>query len=502
MEGTYTVAAEQLDTAGNVGRSAVSTLVVDVSGPSAAIIGRPADFSRSSTAAFQFSSSDANVTFECRLDSTAEAAFVACSSPKTYPGLADGPHTFSVRARDAVGNTGGVAADTWTTDTRAPGAAISAAPPLTTTSRTAMFAFSVDEPGAKFDCRVDATPSTACTSPQSYGGLADGPHTFAVRAVDAAGNEGFTFWTWTIDTIAPDTAIILGPAPTIDRDDATFDFVATEAGARFECSLDGAAFGSCASRLVLTRLPGGAHTLRVRSWDVAGHVDPSPAAHEWTVSRPAPAPPPAEPDRVPPSEVGGATARAGDGRVTITWTPPADPDFERVVVVRVSPGKSAPSRTVYEGADTALVDRGLTNGVRYRYRITTRDRAGNSSAGVEVAATPRSPLIAPRNGASVSAPPVLRWRPPPRATYYNVQLWLVRAGGQQQAARPVKVLSAWPSTPRLKLIARWVFGGKRYWLVPGSYRWFVFPGFGKRSQARYGALVGQSALTVKGRKAL
>ena len=47
-----------------------------------------------------------------------------------------------------------------------------------------------------------------------------------------------------------------------------------------------------------------------------------------------------------------------------------------------------------------------------------------------------------------------------------------------------------------------MFGGKRYRLVPGSYRWFVFPGLGKRSQARYGALVGQSAFTVKGRKAL
>jgi len=56
--------------------------------------------------------------------------------------------------------------------------------------------------------------------------------------------------------------------------------------------------------------------------------------------------------------------------------------------------------------------------------------------------------------------------------------------------------------PRLKLTRRWAFDGEMYRLVPGTYRWFVFPGFGKRSQARYGALLGQSGFTVKATKAL
>jgi hypothetical protein len=101
-----------------------------------------------------------------------------------------------------------------------------------------------------------------------------------------------------------------------------------------------------------------------------------------------------------------------------------------------------------------------------------------------------------------AAPPLLRWKPAPRAAYYNVQLWLVRASGQQKAVRPVKVLSAWPSVTRLKLSPRWIYDGKTYRFVPGSYRWYVFPGFGKRSQARYGDLLGQSAFTVKAKKAL
>ncbi len=504
-EGSHTFRARGVDMAGNVGPETTRTWTIDTLAPDTAITSAPSSQTNSRSASIAFGSTEAGSTFECRLDA---AAFAACTSPAVLNDLGDGPHTFRVRATDRAGNVDTTpASHTWTVETRPPTTTITSGPNVLAASASAAFVLAADEPVARFECRLDAVSSfTACLSTVTYTQLADGSHTFRARGVDMAGNVGAeTSRTWTIDTTAPDTTIKSGPSPSVDRGDATFDFAATEAGARFECSLDSAAFASCASPLVLTELPDGRHTLRVRSLDVAGNVDSSPAAYDWIVSRPAPSPPPAppaEPDRVPPSEVRGASARPGDARVTVRWTPPADSDLDRVVVVRISPGKSARSSSVYQGTGTALVDRGVKNGVRYRYRITTRDRAGNSSAGVEVAATPQAPLIAPRNGASVFAPPVLLWQPTPRATYYNVQLWRVRAGGQQQAAKPVKVLSAWPSTPRLKLRARWVYLGKNYRLAPGSYRWFVFPGFGKRSEARYGALVGQSAFTVKARKAL
>jgi hypothetical protein len=57
---------------------------------------------KSREAKFTFSSSEAGSTFECSLDS---GAFSPCSSPTTYSNLANGTHTFVVKATDAAGNT-------------------------------------------------------------------------------------------------------------------------------------------------------------------------------------------------------------------------------------------------------------------------------------------------------------------------------------------------------------------------------------------------------------
>ena len=62
----------------------------------------------------------------------------------------------------------------------------------------------------RYECRFDGDAEfTACTSPQTYTGLAPGaPYSFDVRAVDRAGNADPTPATWTWSVVAPDCSSV------------------------------------------------------------------------------------------------------------------------------------------------------------------------------------------------------------------------------------------------------------------------------------------------------
>jgi N-acetylglucosamine-6-sulfatase len=81
----------------------------DTRAPDTEITQKPTDPSSSGEASFSFTGTDdatlpSDLVFQCRLDSQDEAAFAACTNPRTYSGLATGSHTFEVRAVDEAGN--------------------------------------------------------------------------------------------------------------------------------------------------------------------------------------------------------------------------------------------------------------------------------------------------------------------------------------------------------------------------------------------------------------
>jgi hypothetical protein len=88
------------------------------------------------------------------------------------------------------------------TDTTPPETTIDSGPSGSTNSASASLAFSSNELGSTFECRLDNATYSTCTSPQSYASLVDGSHTFEVRAKDGAGNIDATpaSRTWTVDT--------------------------------------------------------------------------------------------------------------------------------------------------------------------------------------------------------------------------------------------------------------------------------------------------------------
>jgi hypothetical protein len=85
---------------------------------------------------------------------------------------------------------------------------ISSRPLSLSDSAAASFTFSGGN-GSGYQCQLDGGSYGACTSPASYSGLAQGSHTFAVRAVTAGSTGPSTSYTWTVDTVPPTQTIAL-----------------------------------------------------------------------------------------------------------------------------------------------------------------------------------------------------------------------------------------------------------------------------------------------------
>ncbi len=288
-DGQHTFEVRATDPAGNTdGSPASRTFTIDATDPQTTIDSGPANPTNDRTPTFEFSSSQPGSSFECSLDG---AAFATCTSPETTASLSDGQHTFEVRATDPAGNTDqSPASRTFTVDATDPETTIDSGPSGLTNDPTPTFGFSSDEAGATFQCRIDAAAFTSCDSPKTYGTLADGQHTFEVRATDPAGNTDGSpaSRTFTIDATDPQTTIDSGPAnPTNDRT-PTFEFSSSQPGSSFECSLDGAAFATCTSPETTASLSDGQHTFEVRATDPAGNTDQSPASRTFTVDATAP----------------------------------------------------------------------------------------------------------------------------------------------------------------------------------------------------------------------
>jgi hypothetical protein len=176
------------------------------------------------------------------------------------------------------------------------------------------------------------------------------------------------------------------------------------------------------------------------------------------------------------------TTTVGDRRVVVGWKTAAD--AKSLEVVRTPGLGSERTSVVFRGPGERFQDRTVRNGVRYVYQVRIADAAGNVGSRT-VSAVPGFRLLSP---AVVRAghPPLLRWTPVRGARYYNLQLF---RGGR-------KILSVWPTRPRYQLKRRWNDGGKVRRLVPGRYRWRVWPGYGPRSKGDYGKQIGPRTFTL------
>jgi hypothetical protein len=340
-------------------------------------------------------------------------------------------------------------------------------------------------------------PSVVTCAPVSGGMFPLGTTTVTCSASDAHGNTATTSFSVSVVDTTPPTLAVPGPTTVYATEpggipETATAFVAFRRAAAADDIVDphpqiGDNLGSFAGV--------GTHDVVFVARDASGNttakgsqltVLPIPPAGTSPAPVPLPLPPPAK----LPRDVPNLQTFPGDGTVRLVWG--AVTEAVRYLVYR----SETRARTlaadprgdlVYRGTATTYTDRGLTNGVEYRYLVVTEDAAGNQSAGVGAAVIPHMNLLrTPQDGARLKAPPKLVWTPNAEAAYYNVQLFR----GQE------KILSTWPVRASLRLKRTWKYQGKRYRLTKGMYRWYVWPGFGARSGVDYGELMGSKSFQM------
>ncbi len=202
----------------------------------------------------------------------------------------DGSYTIHERATDELGNstpTSSPDSAMFTIDTASPPPpTITAHPANPTNQTTGSLSFTDPEPGVSFRCRIDLSSYTACSSPKTYSGLAQGTHTFNVEAGDAAGNiSASTSYSWVVDTTPPPVPVITSkPTNPTTSTTATLTFTDPEAGVSFQCQLDGGSFTGCTSPASYSSLSVAAHSFSVRAVDPAGNISAS-ASYSWMIQQ-------------------------------------------------------------------------------------------------------------------------------------------------------------------------------------------------------------------------
>src|ERR1044071_9078954 len=267
--------------------------------------------------------------FECSIDGS---AFTSCTSPAQFSNLADGAHILEARSTDNSGNADkSPASFTWTVDTVPPDTIISSANDgnnntITNGSNTESTSVELivagsdtsieedEEVGIHFECSLDGSSYSTCTSPVKYDNLGVGNHVVKIIAQDNSGNKDLSpaSFIWNVKPVQQGTntnnntttpmstsigdtiinSITDGGNNAIANESKTpsstirFEFSSINVANldHFECSMDGSDFVTCTSPFIFPILPEGKHVFMVRFVDLDGNMDQTPATFVWDIT--------------------------------------------------------------------------------------------------------------------------------------------------------------------------------------------------------------------------
>jgi outer membrane protein assembly factor BamB len=208
--GISIVAGTASDSVGNMASAAgpSGTFTADNTRPITTMGAKPADPTTATTASVTFAASEA-ATFQCQLDS---GGFSACVSPKTYTGVAEGSHTFTVTATDTAGNTEALPPSyTWTVDITKPVVGANFAGGIYTNAGTVTLTLSGTDTSDLAGMMFSWDGGASWDAEETYGttktwnlGSSDGLKTVYVKFKDKAGNWSDPYrYDLTLDTVPP-----------------------------------------------------------------------------------------------------------------------------------------------------------------------------------------------------------------------------------------------------------------------------------------------------------
>ncbi len=157
--------------------------------PDVSLDGAPTSGTESTTASFDFSSTDPEATFLCTLDGVGPNP---CASGVAYTVQAGVEHTFEVMStKPHLLIEGEPIEHIWTVnDATDPDTLFIDPLPAAIGAEEVVFNFAGSDPGGtpteelSFECSLDGLPFEPCSSPETLSDLTGGMHTFQVRAVD------------------------------------------------------------------------------------------------------------------------------------------------------------------------------------------------------------------------------------------------------------------------------------------------------------------------------
>jgi hypothetical protein len=100
----------------------------------------------------------------------------------------DGTFNFNLKQSVIGGSSSSAVTRTWIRDTVAPGITVTSQPPAVNLQTSATFTFNSSDANATYQCQLDNSAYTTCSSPVSYSSISNGSHTFSIKATDIAGN--------------------------------------------------------------------------------------------------------------------------------------------------------------------------------------------------------------------------------------------------------------------------------------------------------------------------